>query len=187
MLCKMTELQNQVVVENEVEITKSQMFDLFRGVKTNQIIFIETLTKVQMNKKGNPYFDQIVKHNRGTYMVVVNYKKRVNGNREKEGTETNFVPQTPKGFVRISDCLDTDMKTGTKTYLKVERFLEIKPKSTFYYNGEVIEKSEFEQFLISYSKPKSQGVERVVYFQRFDFDSIMRFTLNKVKYKVIHE
>jgi hypothetical protein len=183
----MTELQNQVVIENEVEITKQQMFDLFRGVKRNQIIYLETLTKVQMNKTGNPYFDQVVKHNRCTYMVVVNYKKRVNGNREKEGTETNFVPQVPKGFVRITECLDTDEKTGTKTYLKVERFMEIKPKTTYYFNGNEIEKSEFEPFLISYSKPKSQGVDRIVYFQRFDFNSIMRFTFNKVKYKVLHE
>lgn len=183
----MTELQNQVIIENEIEITHQQMFDLFRGLKSNEFIHLETLTKVKMNKTDNPYFEQIFKHNKCTYMVVVDYSKRVNNNRIKEGNETEFIPQVPRGFVKISECLYTDEKTGLNTYLSVERFNEIKPNVTYFFNESEIEKSQFESFLPPISKPKSQGLDRVVNYQRFDFKSIMRFTFRKNKYKVIHQ
>jgi hypothetical protein len=109
----------------------------------------------------------------------------VNVNRDKEGKETDFVSQTPKGKKHLSPCVLTDEKTETKLYLFVERFDEIKPKVQFFFNDEPIDKAMFQEFLPKQYESNTQDLDREVKPLTYLFDSIVAFSFRGRKYSVI--
>jgi hypothetical protein len=179
-------IENGVITKNDVVlITKTQMLGLFLGVTKPEMINLVTETIPKMSKTGNPYFGQIVKKSKCNFLLCTDYSKRVNNNRVKEEKENNFVPQTPKGKIHLSECVLTDEKTETKLYLMVERFDEIKPKVQYFHNDTPIEKEMFQQFLPKVYDNGSQDLDREVKPMTYLFESIVGFTFRGRKYSVI--
>jgi len=176
----------ETLIENEVItlITRNQMIGLFMGVKNPEMINLSTETIPKMKKGGNPYFEQIVKKSKCNYLLCTNYSKRVNVNRGKEGKETDFVPQSPKGKVHVSSCVLTN-EEGTKYYLMVERFDEIKPKVEYSFQNDSIDKVMFENFLPKTYESNTQELDREVKPLTYLFDSIVGFSFRGKKFKVI--
>jgi hypothetical protein len=175
------------VIENEVItlITKKQMIGLFMGVTKSEMINLVTETIPEMKKGGNPYHNQIVKKSKCNFLLCTDYSKRVNNNLVKEDKEKDFVSQSPKGKVHVSPCVLTDEKTGTKFYLMVERFDEIKPKVEYSFQNNSIDKVMFENFLPKTYKSNTQNLDREVKPLTYLFDSIVGFTFRGKKFKVI--
>ena len=180
-------IENGVITNNVdlVFITRPQMVGLFMGVTKPEMINLITETKVKTNKTGNPYYKQLVKVSKCNYLLCSDYSTRVNNNRVKEGKETDFVSENLSGKFHISPCVLMDVKTQSKHYLMVERFVEVKPKVQYFFNEEPIEFEMFKQFLPPIGENKSQGLDRKVIVNTPLFDSIVGFTFRGVKYKVI--
>lgn len=161
------------------------MIGLFMGVTKSEMINLVTETIPEMKKGGNPYHNQIVKKSKCNFLLCTDYSKRVNNNLVKEDKEKDFVSQSPKGKVHVSPCVLTDEKTGTKFYLMVERFDEIKPKVEYSFQNNSIDKVMFENFLPKTYKSNTQNLDREVKPLTYLFDSIVGFTFRGKKFKVI--
>lgn len=74
-----------------------------------------------MRKTNNPYVGRVRKIVKGTnYQFGVSYENKVNNERERQGLERDFVPQSPKGreWVVYPKILRST-KDADKTYLRV--------------------------------------------------------------------
>jgi hypothetical protein len=179
--------ENGVITNNDVLvlITRPQMVGLFMDVKRPEMINLVTETVPKMKKTNNPYFDCVVKKSKGNFLICTDYSKRVNNNRDKEQKETDFVPQSPKGKIHVSNCVLTDEKTQTKFYLMVERFDEVKPKVQYFFNDEPIDKDLIVDFLPKVYESNTQDLNREVMVLTYLFDSIIGFSFRGRKYSVI--
>ena len=167
-----------------ITINYEQMTELFSNVEKNTFINLVTVTDVRMNKTNNPFYGEVKKHSSCNFYLGSTYEDRVNSNREKEGKETDFVSEPPKGKKHISRFVLTDTQTETKRYLMVERFKEVKPIFNFFYKDRPIEYSEFENFVVKSSGSPKQDLEREIIVNTYSFESIKEFTFNGRKFIV---
>jgi hypothetical protein len=133
----------------------------------------------------NPYWKEVTKETKKTYLPVVNYKGRNDGNRIKEGIEGEHELGVLKGKKHISKCLLTDLETETKLYIMVEQFQEIKPSKTIYrHNGNEIDKGLFEKWITFYDNYSGQEQDRKVEVLTLLLDRMERITINGQGYKI---
>jgi hypothetical protein len=167
-----------------IQINKTELLNILVGIKKPTIIHMKTVTvpKVRVN---NIFHNDLKKVSQCNFMVLTNYKNRVNNNRKKENKETNFVPQHIRGREHISECVCTDSSTQSKYYLMVERFAEIKSNVTYFYNNNVVDKNLVEPLLIGYSQSTTQQLQRQVNVLTYSLDSIKEITINKNKYIIL--
>ena len=170
--------------KQSVKVSVSEMVSVLNEVKNQTTINLVMLTDVRMNKTNNPYFGQVKKLTECRYHIGVDYEKRVNNNEKKEGMEGTFESLKPSGKTHISKCVLVDDKTGTKHYLMVERFDEIKPKVEFFHNGNTIDKMLFEDFLVKTSDNSRQEQQRKVNVFTVGIENIKEMSLNGVHYVV---
>lgn len=156
-------------------ITESELIVLLNDVKSSTFTNVVTETKVRMNKKGNPFFDKVIKRSSCNYLMGNNYEDRVDTNYGKEGLEQNFQVEKPSGKHHISkvvlesdrkfkevDGVEVEIPTERKFYLMVERFDEIKPVNEYKMEGDPIEKMMFESYMVKVSESQKQEQERKV-------------------------
>lgn len=165
-------------------ISKNECIDLLKQVEKSTFINLVTTTKVRMNKKGNPYFDQVLKHSKCNYLIGNSYEDRNGTNGKNEGIDmTTFEVQENKVGTHISKVILYNEKFD-KYYLQVERFNEVKPQIEYTFNDNPIEKVMFENYMTKVYENKNQPQEKKVMFISFSIDSIKEFTLNGTTYKI---
>lgn len=147
--------------------------------------FTNWVKKCKTDGTINPYWKEVTKETTKTYLPVVNYKKRVDGNGNKEGIEGEHELGELKGKKHISKCLLTDTETETLLYIMVEQFKEVKPSKTIYrHNGNELDKSMFEKWITYYDNYTSQEQERKVEVLTLRLDRMERITINGQGYKI---
>jgi hypothetical protein len=140
-----------------------------------------------MNKKGNPYYKQIRKVLTSNFYIGSEYEKRVNGNREKEGLESDFVSSPLSGKRHISKCVLTNInqENGVKFYLMCEWFKRSYPKVHYLHNGNSIDKHIFQSYEVKRKESEKQGVENKVNIVTYGMDSIKEIRMNRTRYILI--
>lgn len=165
-------------------ITVSELIEVLTKLEKPTFANILTETTVRMNKTKNPYYGLITKYTSTNILLCTEYEKRVNNNLEKEEKETNFIAQSNKVGKHVGKCLLYNDKTE-KFYLQYERFNEIKPKVSYTFNGQNIEKSIFEAFLPPIYESKTQEqLDKKVLILSVTLNNIKEITIDKVKYIV---
>lgn len=167
------------------QITQSQLETLLLGVEKSTFIHLVTVTPVTMKKTGNPYHNKVKKRSSCNYLIGNDYEKRVNNNMKKEGVEPSFKSSNLSGKEHISKCVLKDTTTGLKRYLMVERFVEVKPKVEYLYEGNVIDKQLFEGYMNKVYESKSQPQEVKVIVNTPLLENIKEITLNGQKYEIV--
>jgi hypothetical protein len=196
--------------QTQVQVTREEMKNILSEVNTPQFISMVTNVPQKMNKwldywlevegsrkknpnpTPNPYTDgSIIQHMKKIDIVIgFDYEKSVNGRREKEGKETDFVSGEGREpwFNMISKSIVTDKRTESKFYIRYQ-FTDRSHSDTpeYFHNGNPIEKHLFEDFLVkkntdSYS---NQGLDNTLNFQVCDLRHIEVITMNHTEYTLI--
>ena len=173
------------MITQTLTIPRSNMITLLNEVERPTFVHLVTETKVRMNKKGNPYHEQIVKCLSSNFYIGSEYEKRVNNNREKEGVETDFVSSPLSGKNHISKCVLTDTKTQTKFYVMCEWFKRSYPKVEYKYNGNSIDRQLFQSFEVKRKESEKQQIENKVNIVTYLIESIKEIRMNRTRYILI--
>ena len=168
-----------------MNITQNELLDILNSVEKSTFINLVTETKVRMNKTGNPFFDKVTKKSKSNFLIGNDYGIRVTNNEKKEGIEGNFEVEEMKGKKHVSKCVCIDTKTESVYYLMVERFDEIKPQVEYTFEGNSIEKTLFESYMVKVSESKKQVQEKKVSVLTFKISNIKEISINKEKYQVV--
>ncbi len=186
------------LVINEIEVTEQEFIQIIIDeVETKTLVPLINLTmetpftnwvkKSKTDGEINPYWKQVTKETKKTYLPVVNYKGRNDGNRGKEGIEGEHELGELKGKKHISKCILTDTETETIHYIMVEQFDEVKPTNTTYrHNGNEIDKVLFEKWITFYDNYTSQEQERKVQVLTPKISNIKKGTINGQVYRIKH-
>jgi hypothetical protein len=169
------------------QITKTELIELLNGVQSSTFVHLVTETNVKMNKTNNPYFNKVTKKSSCNFLMGNDYEKRVNTNEIKEGLEGTFEVEEMKGKEHISKVVlrSTNIEKPIKYYLMVERFVEIKPKVEYIFEGNTIEKMLFESYMSKVSESKKQQQERKVIVNTYGIDSIKQISFGKEQYEIV--
>ncbi len=170
------------MIKQTLTIPRGNMITLLSEVERPTFVHLVTDTKVRMNKTNNPYYDEIRKVLSSNFYIGLEYEKRVNVNREKEGKETDFLSSPLCGKVHISKCVLTDTKTRTKFYLMCEWFKRSYPKIDYIHNGNSIDKQIFESYLVKRKESEKQQLENKVNIVTYGMDSIKEIRMNRTRY-----
>jgi hypothetical protein len=136
-----------------------------------------------MNKTGNPYFGKVVKKSKGNYFIGGSYEDMVNKRMEKEGMEPTFESKECSVGTHISKCVQYNDNTK-KHYLQYFTFETSKPKSTFEFEGNEIDKQLFESFMVKKSEKSRQPQDNKHQPQSLTTTNIKEITLEGVHYEV---
>ena len=167
-----------------IEITKAELLNKLMLIEGHTFANVVTETVVRMNKKGNPYHNQIIKRTKRNYSIGNEYEKRVNNNEKKEGMEGNFSASENRVGVHVTKCVLYNEKHDTY-YLQLEPYEEIKPNSVeYFFEGNPIDKMLFQDYLVKVSESKKQQQEKKVLIISTKIDSIKSISMEGVIYQV---
>lgn len=168
-----------------IELNVNELTNLLKSKEKGTWCFMETETKVRMNKTGNPFFDKVTKKTYWNVLMGNSYKDRV----EKETGITEFTPEKNNVGGHVSKCVLHNDKTG-KDYLQFENFdyksipnypKQFIPKNPEYtYEGNIIDKMLFESYMIQ-STPNKYGVT----FLSVTISNIKRIHMDGNEYIVV--
>ena len=173
------------MINQTLRITRTDMVSVFNNVEKPTFVNLVTDTIVGMNKKGNPYHDQVIKHQSSNFYIGSTYEDRVNNNLIKEGKDNTFVSSTPSGKRHISKCILTDTKTETKFYLMCEWFKRSYPKISYKFQNDSIDKVLFEDYLTKRKESVKQDLDKKVNIVTYGIESIKEVRMNKTLYILI--
>ena len=170
-------------LEQEIIIAESTMSMPFLAgeLLTNPSNMVK---KCKADGSINPYWKTEIKKQQSRRLkLVTSYKKRVEGNAEKEGIDTEgYEPKglSGKEHLPYAKSILTDSETQTKRYVMVEWFAEIKDRpSQYILEGNTLDKRLVSKY-INYptAQPTQLGQQRKVNVLTIGFDSIKRLSLN---------
>jgi len=169
--------------ETKVLINQTELLQLCNAVDKSTFVHILYETKVDMNKKGNPYYGT-TKVVSGNFLIGNWYQSRVVTNGEKEGIEADFKAEKPNGKTHISKCVLVSDSDANVYYLMYEYFDGTNVKVLDYkYNGDSIAKNLFEAYIKKASTTSSrQPQERKVNVKTLKLSNIKELSLNGTKY-----
>jgi hypothetical protein len=173
------------MINQTLRITRTDMVSVFNNVEKPTFVNLVTNTIVRMNKKGNPYHDQVIKHLSSNFYIGSTYEDRVNNNRLKEDKENDFVSSIPSGKRHISKCILIDTKTETKFYLMCEWFKRSYPKVSYKFQNDSIDKVLFEDYIVKRTESVKQDLDKKVNIVTYGMESIKEVRLNKTRYILI--
>lgn len=185
-----THTQMSTTVKTPIQVTLGQMVEIFNGIEKSTFVNLVTEIKVKMVQKSrtdktpNPYFDQVVKKNRGNYLIGNDYGDRNGTNQEKEGIDPDSFEVKENWFEHVSKVVVRSKKNPENMYLQYEFFKESNVVTEYVFNGQTIDQVLFESYLSQKSEPTNQPQERKVYFQTYSMDSIKEFSIGGNKYIV---
>ena len=176
---------NNIITTNVIDILIVDLIILLNKVNKSTFIHLLTEVPVRMNKTGNPYFGKVTKVSSCNYLIGNGYIDRMGTGYEKSGLDiSTFDLESNKVGKHVSKVVLYNEKLKTH-YIQVERFDEIKPKNTFYFEGQEIDKSLFDQWVIKPSQSKKQEQDKYISFIHFKLDNVKEITIDKTKYRVI--
>jgi len=162
------------------EITKQQLIELLKNLKTATPATVITQTIPKMRKTNNPYFDKVTKFMKANVFINFNYEKSVNRVREKEGNDEVFEASKRVWGTRIQG---TPLVEHKGNYYLECRFLK-HCKSTYLFENKVIDDSDISDFIYEGSNAEHQGVFEEVILRDFKIESILQIKFNKEVYIV---
>jgi len=174
------------MLKQTIYITRPDMVSVLMNVENPTFVNLVTKTKVRMNKKGNPYHDQVRKELKSNFYIGGEFIKRVRKTYENEGIEDTFEVEGLKGKEHISKVVLKDTKTGEKRYMMCEWFKRSYPKIEFKFEGNSIDRQLFQDYEVKKYESQKQKSENKVNIVTYSFESITEFRLNKVRYIVQH-
>ena len=163
------------------EITKDELLTLLLSVDKPKFTQLLTETNVRMNKTNNPYYDQIKKVTRGKFLIGGDYEMRVINESKKSGLDTSFESLENKTGRHLSKCVLFNEEKN-QHYLMCEYFTEVPLKTEHYFEGNQIEKTLFENWLVKKSESSRQPQDRKVNVVSYKLENIKEISLNGVKY-----
>lgn len=177
-------------VKTPINVTLGQMIEIFKGVEKSTFVNLVTEVKVKMVQKSrtdktpNPYFDQVIKRNKGNFLIGNDYGDRNETNQVKEEIDPTTFEVKENWFEHVTKCVVRSKKNPENYYLQYEYFKESNPTTEYVFNGQTIDQVLFESYLSQRSEPTNQPQERKVYFQTYGMESIKEFSINGNKYVV---
>ncbi len=175
------------------QVTVDELVNILSTQEKGTFFWMITETVPKMTVTGNPYTYEVVnisskgrrtvskkvnikKVTEGCYLMGNNYSDRV----EKENDLEEYIPKPCKVGNHISKCVLYNEKTH-KYYLQYEVYKGDKPKSEYYHNGDVVEKSLLESYLI-----KSTPNPLKVIYPSVTVENIKRIHFNGNQYIVVN-
>ena len=165
------------------KITQQELLTLLMNVERPTFTNVVSETIPKMNKTGNPYFGKVVKKSKGNFFIGGSYEDMVNERMKKEGMEPTFESKECSVGEHISKCVQYNENTK-KHYLQYFTFPTSKPKSTFEFEGNEIDKQLFESFMVKKSEKSRQPQENKHTPQSLTITNIKEISLNGVHYEI---
>ena len=165
------------------KITQQELLTLLMNVEKPTFTNIVSEVFPKMNKTGNPYFGKVVKKSKGNYFIGGSYEEMVKTRMEKEGMEPTFESKECSVGEHISKCVQYNDNTK-KHYLQYFTFETSKPKSTFEFEGNEIDKQLFESFMVKKSENSRQPQDNKHTPQSLTITNIKEISLSGVHYEV---
>ena len=139
-----------------------------------------------MNQYDNPYFEQGIQNLSRKFKIVTgfDYQNSVNGRRENEGKETDFV-QKDNWFEVISKSLVVNKNDNTKYYIRYQYQNDSILEQEYIFDGNLIEKQLFESYLRERSKYENQGLDNPLQFQVCSLDNLLQISINNEMYVLV--
>lgn len=190
MFNQLTHTQMTTQIKTPIQVTLVEMIEIFKTIEKSTFVNLVTEIKVKMVQKSrtdktpNPYFDQVIKKNRGNYLIGNSYEDRTDKNMIKEEINPETFEVKENWFEHVSLCVVRNKKNPEVHYLQYEFFKESNVVTEYVFNGQTIDQVLFESYLSQKSEPTNQPQERKVYFQTYGMDSIKEFSIGGNKYIV---
>ena len=165
------------------KITHEELLILLMNVERPTFTNVVSQTIPKMNKTGNPYFGKVVKKSKGNFFIGGSYEDMVNKRMETEGMEPTFESQECSVGTHVSKCVQYNDNTK-KHYLQYFTFPTSKPKSTFEFEGNEIDKQLFESFMVKKSEKSRQPQDNKHQPQSLTTTNIKEISLNGVHYEI---
>lgn len=171
-------------------INTGKLQNIINGIPSHRFVTITTETPVKMNKRNNPYHDNVTKRSTANVSVNFSYENVVNNRQEKEGNEGTFVASERKWGQKVDNKLVSKTETNgdTKNYIALN--YKSKPSNVEYFltsTGEPIDKSLFAEFIIvKKSNAAHQGVsvENEVIYRNVKLGNIKEMITDGVHYVI---
>jgi hypothetical protein len=146
------------------KINEGQLVQILSQVEKGEFVNIESIVKVKMNKRGNPYYNQVVKVSSKNVRCLPDYEKRV-----QKKTENPEFESKPNWFEHISPCV-VKHPTTNETYFMYETFEGQSVRNEFIHNGNPIEKEVLTPYLPTYQERdiqvftiKTENIKKISY------------------------
>ena len=164
------------------EITKQELIEMLKNLKSATPTTIITNTIPKMRKKNNPYLDRVTKFMKANVFINFNYENSVNKVRDKEGNEVDFVASPRIWGVKIPG---TPLVEHKGSYYLECRFLK-HVNTTYICNNQNIDESVLSDFLQEGSNAAHQGVsfENEVILRDFKIENILEIRLMGEVYSI---
>jgi len=154
------------------KISKDQLTTLLMEVTKGEFVNIETTTIVKMNKKGNPYYNQVFKTSNKNVRCLPDYEKRV----QKKTDNSEFVSR-PNWFTHDTDCVVSKNSDPSQKYFMYETFENQSVRNTYIHNGNEINRNVFVDWLTTYQ-------DRDVQVFTINIDNIKKVSMKGQRYEV---
>jgi len=176
-----------------VELTTDELTEILKNVEFGTLCYYISETIPVMVKKSredktiiNPYHNKVTKLSKCRVFLggqvdedeMTVYQKRVI---KKTGNQ-DFVPQENKVGQHVEGSVILFNEKLNRYYLQYERFNEVPTKSEFFFEGNIVDKMLFQDFL-NKSYPSKTGVLT----QSVKMTNLKEVHLDHVHYKVVNE
>lgn len=171
-------------------INTGKLQDIINGIPSHRFVTITTETPVKMNKRNNPYHDNVTKRSTANVSVNFSYENAVNNRLEKEGKEATFVAAERKWGQKVDNKLVSKTETNGDTKNYIALGYKSKPSSVEYFlsdTGEAIDKTLFAEFIPERkSNAGHQGLseENEVIYRNVKLGNIKELKYNGIHYIV---
>jgi len=136
------------------EVSRQELVDIIKSVKTSTFVSIFAETEVDMNKTGNPYYGA-TKVNRLAGQIGFDYENAANNQLGREDKPLDFVQQPHKWAVALSDTRNlVTNRAGTMLYLRLKVTSAETP--SYFLNGEPVSAEAIAPYLKEHRKPNTQ-------------------------------
>lgn len=161
-----------------IGLTTDELITILRTKKRGTFANFEIHTIPSMNKKNNPFYNSVTKITKGNILIGGDYSKRV----QNETNNPDFVPEKCNVGEKVDDSCVQHNERLDRYYLQYEWFEEVLPKSSFEFEGNVIEKQIFSDFMRKYTPNKYR-----VNVQSVKISNIKKIHFDHVHYVVENE
>jgi len=154
------------------KISKDQLTTLLMEVTKGEFVNIETTTIVKMNKKGNPYYNQVFKTSNKNVRCLPDYENRMRNNTNNP----EFVTK-PNWFTHDTDCVVSKNSDPSQKYFMYETFENVGVRNKYIHNGNEINRNVFVDWLTTYQ-------DRDVQVFTINIDNIKKVSMKGQRYEV---
>ena len=167
------------MVNQTLYVDFDTMVSVCRGITKGQFVNLFSSTNVRMNKGGrkglNEYYEKVVKHVKGNVRPLCDYVVRMDNEKGKRGLEPHVLGENKVGSkVDEVGCV-TYNENLNRFYFMYEFFENVRVKVDYEFEGNLIEKQLFDQWVIKSNKNE-------VNVRQVNIDNINEITIDHTKY-----